>query len=323
MLRFGVVTAALSMLALTFASSLSEFITARFLLGLGEGAFFPAARRVAIARDPKRAGEFLGLLTAFQLAGFVMGPSLASGLNEFLGLQATFGVLAALVAVSAPLVARVEVPSGATTVQRRVVRNLLRRRPMQAMLCASVGVYGGFGMLEAIWAVYLSDLGASQLAIGAALSAFAVPMIFITPYAGRLAGRIGGMRLAFIGVAASIPCIALYGLFNALIPLVIVMVLHGVADAFVMPAGQLAVADAAPDQLASGQGLFSGVGLGAAALTAVGSGAVYQQLGPAVLFVGWAVVTAVCLGFAAYLGREALRPGSRRSVSAEASSPSL
>jgi MFS family permease len=308
MLRVGVLCATFAMLGLVFANSLVEFVAARFLFGAGEGAFIPAARRIVIARDPKRAGESLGLLTASQMSGFLAGPMLASLLNEFFGLRSTFGLLVVLLASLMPLVTRVEVPPGATTTKRRVLRTLLANRGMQSMICAGLGFYGSFGIFEAIWAIYLSDRGASQLVIGATFTLFTLPMIAVTPFAGRLATKHGGMLQAFLGIGASIPCVALYGALESLVLLTLVMTLHAVADAFVMPSSQLAVANVSPpDQLASGQGLFSAVGLAAAALTALASGFVYDRYGPGVLFAGWGLVMAVCLGAALALGRDLLR----------------
>jgi MFS family permease len=53
-------------------------VAARVLLGLGTGSVGPAVRRVAVTRDPARAGEALGVVGVFELGGFLLGLVLAS-----------------------------------------------------------------------------------------------------------------------------------------------------------------------------------------------------------------------------------------------------
>jgi MFS family permease len=307
MLNVGLAAAALAMLALVFATSLSDFVLGRFLFGLGEGMFLPAARRIVITRDVKRAGEALGRLNAFQMTGFLAGPMFGSVVNELFGLRAVFLVTLLVILACMPLVARVAISAQAATSGRRVLRALLARRGMWAMICAGVGYYGSFGLYEAIWAIYLADRGASQLVIGLNLTLFAVPMILIAPRGGRLAERHGGMRVAFWAIAASVPCVAVYGLIESVLLLTLVMMVQAVADAVVMPASQLAVADVSGQHIASGQGLVGASGLAAAALTALGSGAVYGSWGPVALFAGYAVLMSLTLVGAYALGSELLR----------------
>jgi hypothetical protein len=85
---------------------------------------------------------------------------------------------------------------------------------------------------------------------------------------------------------------------------------HSIADAFTMPASQLAIARSSPpEQIASGQGLFGAVGLATAAATAMLSGWIYGAWGPGVLYGGTAALMAVLLAGAWLLG-DALRTGS-------------
>jgi len=307
MLIFGLAAAALAMLALVFATSLMDFVLGRFLFGLGEGTFLPAARRIVIMRDVKRAGEALGRLNAFQMTGFLAGPMFGSVVFELFGLRAVFLVTLLVIVACLPLVARIAIPTQAVASGRRVLRALLARRGMWAMICAGIGYYGSFGLYEAIWAIYLADRGASQLVIGLNLTLFAVPMILIAPRAGRLAERHGGMRVAFTAIAASIPCVAVYGLIESVLVLTLVMMVQAVADAVVMPSSQLAVADVSGEDIASGQGLVGAAGLATAAVTALGSGAVYGAWGPVVLFAGYAILMSFSLIGAWALGRELLR----------------
>ena len=96
-----------------------------------------------------------------------------------------------------------------------------------------------------------------------------------------------------------------YGLFSQLALLAVAVAVHSIADAFTMPASQLAIARASPPgQIASGQGLFGAVGLATAAATAAFSGWVYGACGPLVLYSGTAALMAVLLASAWSLGEE-------------------
>ena len=139
--------------------------------------------------------------------------------------------------------------------------------------------------------------------IGVTLTIFAVPIILMAPAAGRLAARRGPMRVALLAILVTIPSVALYGVFENLWLLTLLMVVQAVGDAVVMPASQLAVSKYSGDQLAAGQGLLSAVGLAVAAGVAIASGAVYESLGAGVLFGSWALVMVFTVLAAAWLGR--------------------
>jgi MFS family permease len=100
-----------------------------------------------------------------------------------------------------------------------------------------------------------------------------------------------------------------YGVFRELALLAVFVALHSIADAFTMPASQMAIARASPpDQLASGQGLLGAVGLATAAASAALSGWIYGAWGPLALYSGSACLMAVLLAGAWWLGPE-LRSG--------------
>ena len=313
LIRLGLAVAVLSMLVLGFADSLSDFVFGRFIFGLSEGMVLPAARRIAIAANPARAGESLGRLMSFQVSGFLVGPVVGSVLFNLWGgvegVRATFVFSLFAVLACAPLVARMRVEEASEEggPRRGVIRLLLRERPMWGMLVMAAGYYGAFGIYEAIWAVFLDDLGASQVFIGVTLTIFAVPMMVLAPAAGRLAERHGPMRVALLAILVTIPSVALYGAFENLWLLTSLMVVQAVGDAVVMPASQLAISKYSGDHQAAGQGLLSAVGLAVAAIVAIASGAVYENSGAGVLFGGWALVMVFTVLAAAWLGREDMR----------------
>ncbi|HIF93680.1 MAG: MFS transporter [Myxococcales bacterium] len=323
MLAFGLGCAALGMVVLVFADSLMTFVVGRLLIGLGDGAFLPAARRIVIVRAGANAGEAIGRLTAVQMTGFLAGPMFGSIVNEVFGLRAVFWATLLLIGISAPLVARIKIPiTKIRASSRRTLRSLLSQRGMFAMLFAGGGYYGSIGLYEAIWAIYLHDRGASQLIIGLNLTLFAIPMIFLAPWAGRMASRHGGMRVSFLAMASTLPCVAIYGVVESVFVLTLVMLLQAFGDAVVSPASQLAVAEVSGEDIAAGQGLFGACGLAVAAFTAFAGGAAYDAYGPAILFAGGASLMGVSLIVAYGLGREHIRTGALAPGSALAADPS-
>ena len=307
MMIFGLVMAALSLVVLAQADSLWQFVSGRLLLGLGHGTFLPAARRTVIVMAGADAGAALGKLGAAQMTGFLIGPLLGSIIFGFAGLSAVFLLSLSVVAACIPLIGRIKIETGVLPHRKRVLRRLVKRPGMQAMICMAIGYYGSFGLYESIWAIFLSDLGANQWLIGLNLSLFAVPMILFAPLGGRLATRYGAMRMAFVGVAVTIPFIAFYGVFTSAVVLTVFMMVQAIGGALVMPASQLAVAEVSGNDIAAGQGLLGACGLAVAAVVAFAGGAVYSAYGPVLLFAGQAVIMIVTLLGACWLGREQLR----------------
>ena len=303
----GTGLAVLSMLALAWSESLISFIAARFLFGLGEGMFLPAARRLVILSSPEDTGGALGRLSAFQMFGFLIGPLLGSVLGEYLGLQMTFLINGAVILACAPLITLVPVVHQSHIEVKGILRKLFKDRNIRAIMVAVFGYYGSFGIYESIWAIYLDDLGASQIFIGFQLTLFAIPMILVAPSAGKLAERKGGLSLALLAIAVSIPAVALYGMTSNIFLLTFILCVHAISDAAVVPAMQLAMSRLAGDAQATGQGLLNASGLVVAAVVALGSGVVYQIFGPFWLFAGWALVMTVTTSAAAFLGRGELK----------------
>ena len=314
MLRIGLALASTASFAMIFADALWQWICARMLLGVGAGCFAPAVRRIAVTHDPARAGEALGRLAAFELAGFLLGPLLASLLLHWAGLRAPFFAVGLLLTAMAPLLTRVSVPSSAHAAQRGVIRALLRRPAVQASLCASVAFFVTVGVFEAIWAIFMADRGASQIFIGTSLSLFTVPMVFIAPRAGGLAQRRGPLRVAMLSIMTAIACMFFYGSLHSLAWLCVALAIHSIADAFTMPSIQLAMAQSSGEEaIATGQGLIGATNLAVAAIAAMAGGWIYDAYGAGVLWRGAGYLMLVLLAVAWLRGPE-LRVGAGHGV---------
>ena len=324
MLQFGLVCAGLGNFGLIFANDLAGFVAARALLGLGAGAFSPAVRRLVISSDPERAGERLGFMASFEMAGFISGPVLASILYQGFGLRATFLVLAlVLVALVWPVLKTPVEEAPASEQRSSPMRTLFALRSVRGVLLCSLAFYITIGVLEAIWAVLLADRGASQLFIGATLSVFSIPMLIFPPIAGRLASQRGPLRVAALGIGFAIPCMLAYGWIGSLVGLAILVAVHSVADSFTMPALQLGIARSSPaEHLASGQGLIGAAGQLTAAVTALMSGWIYGAWGAQVLFGGSAAMMIILLAAGLWEGAPLMSAPSAPSPGAASTSTS-
>jgi MFS family permease len=186
---------------------------------------------------------------------------------------------------------------------------LLGLAPIRGLLICTLAFYTTVGVFEAIWAVFLDDLGASQRYIAASLTIFTVPMLIFPAMAGRLAQRVGPLRVAAASIGFAIPCMVLYGYLTGLYVLGILVLIHAVADSFTMPALQVGVAVESPhEHLASGQGLVGAAGQLTAAITALVSGVVYGAWGAEALFGVSAAIMVVLLEVGLYEGASLLRP---------------
>jgi MFS family permease len=293
----GVAVAGLGVLWLAFATEVWEFAGGRTLLGLGQGAFLPAARRIIVTRDPASAGAGLGRLSSAEIGGFLLGPPIAAVIADALGLRAPFVFLAVLIGITAPFVLLVEVPEGMVAREGPVVRSLLRRPTIRAGLMLGGALYLAYGLFEAIWARYLSDLGASTLFIGITLTLYGLPVVILAPVAGKLADRYGAFTTAVVCVTLTSAFVVLYGWFDVLAVLTTIALVNAIVDAGATPATQAAVAVASPpDQVAAGQGLLEAVGLAFAGFAALAAVPLYAATGPEVLFtLSSAVMVTFCL----------------------------
>lgn len=309
MLQIGLALSALGTFWMIFADTLPQWLAARALLGFGAGCVRPAVRRVVLTADPANAGRAIGRLSAYETAGFLLGPVLASMLNAWAGLASIFVVLTALLVLLIPVVVRADIPGATNPSTGPVLRNLITRPAMQSCIAIGVAFWITVGVFEAIWAVFLTDLGASQIFIGLTMSLFGIPMIFISPRAGSLAQHRGPLRIASVSISVAIACMVLYGLFDSLWLLCAPLAIHAIADAYTMPASQLAVAQASGEgSLSAAQGLFGATGMAVATVTAVAGGALYQTLGPSGLWWISAGAMVICMIFSWWRGAQLRRP---------------
>jgi MFS family permease len=285
MLIGGVLVSIAGLLWLALAHHLVELVGARVVLGLGEGAFVPAARRVVIERNPDLVGAALGRLSSFTVGGFLLGPPVGAVLADAFGLRAPFFLLAALLACAVPTVVRMRVPAVTGESPRKALRILLNRRGIRAGLLLGATLYVPIGVYDSLWARFLEDRGATRLFVALSLTIFAAPIALLAPLGGRLADRFGPLRVGATCAVCTVPFVVAYGFVKTPMLLALIAFVHSVFDSGSTPAGQSAVATASPPELvAAGQGLYEATGLVIAAASAAVAAPLYGQWGAAALW---------------------------------------
>ena len=309
MVRMGVIAALGSMIWMSFADQLWQFVLARSIMGMAAGVCSPAIRRVVICRDEKNMGANLGRLAGFDIAGFTLGPVIAAVLASTLGIRAPFIALAILYGGLFFVALGLDLHIAAAAAKsKKALRQLIRIPAVQVGLLIAVCFYATIGSFEVSWALLLDDLGAGTWLIGVSLSLFTVPMIFMAPRGGKLAHRIGPMRVMVYSVLAAMLCTLGYGWFGWLWVVLAISLLQGFFDAFTLPGMQVQIAMFSPSEhIASGQGLLSAVGLLVAGLVSGVGGTLYDSGGPELLFTATAGLMAVALVFALLRNRAAAR----------------
>jgi len=291
-----VATGIFSFLPLIFTGPLA-FVLLRAGSGLATAAYDPAARGyLTDATPPDRRGEAFGLYGAVQMGGLLLGPAIgALGAGFFGGISFVFvfGAVAAFLAAipiglrgretgerthPAPRADATEFPPEAPSTTRRAaaaidadrgaheasgpsVPTRLWNRGLIAVLVINAGGYFAGGTYEVIWSLFLQKLGAGLDLIGLTFAMFGLPVLLLSPFAGRLVDRRGS--LAFIVVGSILP--VLMGLAYTRIsdPLLAVPMILIEATGFAMlnPALYAVVAaNSPPGRSSTAQGIFGAAG---------------------------------------------------------------
>jgi MFS family permease len=295
----------------------------RFVDGFGSAAVWPAARAYVMDNAPaEHRGQAMGFLGSATMGGIMIGPAIGGLLSGVTGFGGPFwfgAVTGALSAVflffairgssraqvaqeAAPVV---DLPAAPATLKWAAVLPV-------ALIAAGGGVANG--LFSALWNIWMDDLGASPEVIGLSYTAFALPMLFVGPIAGKMADRHNRVLLIVIPTAIAGAVYFSYA-FLTNIPLIIGLgILEGAAIAFLGPSIDSYFADIVPPRLRGRvQGVTSSVNTAVAVLAATGLALVYQG-NPGLTFL---IVTAATVGtaliaaiFMAPVERR-LRPGKR------------
>ena len=281
-----VATGIFSMLPLVFTGPLA-FLVLRAGAGLATSVYDPAARGyLTDATPPERRGEAFGLYGAVQMGGLLLGPAIgALGAERFGGITFVFvfsGIAAFVAAIPiglrgretehrthpAPSPDTTEFPHAsradlalASTPDDAAPPSSLWNRGLIAVLIINAGGYFAAGTYDVIWSLFLRQLGASLELIALTFAMFGLPVLLLSPLAGRLVDRRGA--LAFIVVGSILPAVVGLAYTRITIPLMAVPLIAIEATGFAMlnPALYAVVAANSPlARTSTAQGLFGAAG---------------------------------------------------------------
>ena len=271
------------------------FIVLRAMVGLATAIYDPAARGyVTDATPPERRGEAFGLYGAAQMGGLLLGPAIgAIGADRLGGIGFVFvfaGLAAVIAAIPVALLVResgqrthpapsldtTEFPPDSPSISRRAAAavvadrgflidptapgRLLNRGLIAALVITAGGNFAA-GTYDVIWSLFLQGLGASLGMIGLTFAMFGLPILILSPMAGRLVDRRGSF--AFIIVGSVLPAIVglLYTRLSdptLAIPLILI---ESTGFALLNPALYAVVAaNSPPGRSSTAQGIFGAAG---------------------------------------------------------------
>jgi MFS family permease len=301
----GVFVSVAGLLMMAIGTSLAPILLGRIINGLGVGAANPAIRRIVILADPKNLGSNLGRLLAADVFGFAMGPAVSAILVGTFGIPSPFIVVSAVALVLLPFVARVPVDETAVDdrPQKRLAFDLLANRPFAgATVLAGVSfiMIGGF---DALWSLVHDELGTAEWIANLGITLFALPLIFLGPWGGRLAQTFGPFKLAAIGLFAGGGFILGYGLLPTGGLIFALAMFHAVSDGITISSAGVAAGMVVPDDRQAGaQGMLGASQALMAGVMAMVTGYVYETFGRTVAYATVAgaifVVTAIGLWLA-------------------------
>jgi MFS family permease len=244
--------------------------------------------------DPGRIGENLGKLVGGEVIGYILGPVVAVGVAEIVGLSASFAVFGASLACFLPIALSLPADGGGQDSTRASSLTLLQRPRFVGALLLMGGYVLPFAAAQAVLPLQLTDQGIGGWMIGAVFTALAIPIVVAAPLGGRTADRVGALRVAVAGMAAVCLAAPLLGMTSSIGVLLLVVAAIGVADGFGITAGQAVISQSVPEERrAAALGLMGATEVLVAGAVTIPATALYAHSGAAPL---WVVTAAATLG---------------------------
>jgi MFS family permease len=306
-----VATGIFGALPLVLTSPLA-FVLLRAGAGLSAAVYDPAARGfLTDATPPGKRGEAFGLYGAAQMGGLLIGPAIgALGADHFGGIGFVFIFSAVAAMASALLVAlrvhetpsrthpgpapdSTEFPPDSASLARRAAADVeadrgvtadaepprsLWNRGLIAVIVINAGGYYAGGTYEVIWSLFLTRLGADLAYVGFTFAMFGLPVLLLSPMAGKIVDRRGSY--AFIIAGSILPAVTgiLYTLLPTYGPAVLLIFVEATGFAFLNPAlYSVVAANTPPGRSSTAQGLFGAAGTLGFIVASLGAGVLAER----------------------------------------------
>ncbi len=282
-LWIGLMLHAILMLAYIFVQDPLMLIGLRGLEGVASVSVLPPTRAMMNALAPRgRQGEALGLLSAAQTTGILIGPAVGALLASQTGYTLSF-IIASIPLVLAAIVTMLFLRGQAkqdvnfSPSEQRTALSGLFTRPLLLTYGLQLILMISNGVVMAIWSLYMLDRGATLPQIGLSYTTFALPIIFIAPLAGRLSDRYGRYWLFLAGFSLTGIIFCIYSLPSVTAwPIIIISIVEGVVTSLARTSLDGLLADVIPHQaLGKVQANYTAAGLIGNLLGATAAGLLY------------------------------------------------
>jgi MFS family permease len=279
---------------LPLAASLGALLALRAVQGVGWGLATTAiASLVADLAPADRRGEAIGIWGLAPTVAMALGPAAGGGLVRLGGAPAAFLGTAALFLIALGLVVPIAEPRRAAATSRRVSFPGGALLPCSVLFLSSLS-YG------AIIAFVPVELGSGPGRTGAYFGVYAVSILVVRPFAGRLSDRHGRRAVVVPGLLVGAVGVALTGLARGPLSLAVAAALYGIGiSGLSFPALTAWTVDRSGEARGAAMATFYGSYDLAIALGAFAFGPVYERFGFAAVNLagaGGVVVAAVLAG---------------------------
>lgn len=280
-------------------------IPVRLFHGLATAIYAPAASALVASMYPAQRARRLGVYSAAENAGIVLGPALGGFVLGLASYDAAFLVAGGIgiAALGAALVVPRQDPppreTGGEPVLARLragLGEIVHSPPVLVTGLVEAAMFCGFGTLQAYLPLYASSLHFSTGRIGLLFAAQGVTSILGRPLTGGASDRIGRQPLIVAGVTLAAASVAATTYVTGYLPLLGVSAAFGLGLAAVTPSTTSMIADlTAPERYGAAMGAFGSIwDIGHAGGPLV-AGVLVSAFGYHTAFVAMAAVMAVAL----------------------------
>lgn len=308
LIALGVIANIVGLILMAYGTALTPLLIGRVVSGVGIGTAHPAIRRLVILGDPDNLGQNLGRLLSASVFGFAVGPAISAVLVGPFGLAAPFLVVAGANVAILPFASAISITEKVNKAGHRLALDLLRSRVVAGAVMLGATVFLMIGTFDALWDVVHEDLGTNDWLANLGISLFAVPLVILGPFGGRLAQRIGPFRVGAVGLSIGATFIFIYGQLPSGEWIVTVGLIHALSDGLTLTAPGVAIAMAVPEERQAGaQGMMGAAQALAAGITAIVVGSLYENSGRAVAYGAAAVAMVILIAAAVVLAAPFIR----------------
>ena len=154
----------------------------------------------------------------------------------------------------------------------------LLNRALFAAIVLNFGAFFAGGTWEVIWSLFMTAKGASLQFIAFTFALFGLPVLLVSPIAGRLVDRRGILPFLVVGSLAAVVTGILYTLTGDLAVISVIVVIEAFGWALVNPALYSVVALGSPaGRSSTAQGVFGSAGTVAYILSALVAGQLFAR----------------------------------------------